>query len=186
VVQQEQDNMTHAEIAGLTSTEPHKTFEEMLVAIGDSLSDLASSDHGEDGEDEDDEGTELDKLSDDDEPGWVMGTITKTVQQRLKRFPQKQMKPDELSQPGWEDAADYCHERDKKYGTSEFRVPSVGQLPMNDDAPAPPPTTFGELKESLDIVPRISHRPQGTSRPECGHIRLGLVKPQSTSSIPSG
>jgi hypothetical protein len=40
-VQQEQDNMTHAEIAGLMSREPEKTFEEMLVAIGDSLSDLA-------------------------------------------------------------------------------------------------------------------------------------------------
>ena len=68
-VQQEQDDMTHAEIAGLTTREPEKTFEEMLVAIGDSLSDLASSDDGEDGEDEDDEATEHGKLSDDDEPG---------------------------------------------------------------------------------------------------------------------
>ena len=47
--------MTHAEIARLTSREPKKTFEEMLVAIGDNLCDLASSDHGEHGEDEDDE-----------------------------------------------------------------------------------------------------------------------------------
>ena len=54
-VQQEQDDMTQAEIAGLTSREPEKTFEEMLVAIGDSLSDLASSDDGEDGDEEDDE-----------------------------------------------------------------------------------------------------------------------------------
>ena len=53
-VQQEQDDMTQAEIAGLTSREPEKTFEEMLVAIGDSLSDLASSDDGEDGEEQDD------------------------------------------------------------------------------------------------------------------------------------
>jgi len=50
VVQQEQDDMTQAAIAGLTSREPEKTFEEMLVALGDSLSDLASSDDGEDGE----------------------------------------------------------------------------------------------------------------------------------------
>jgi len=63
----------------------------MLIAIGDSLSDLASSDDGEDGEDEDDEETELGKLSDDDKPGWVMGTITKTVQQRMESFRQKQM-----------------------------------------------------------------------------------------------
>jgi hypothetical protein len=48
----------------------------MLVAFGDSLSDLASSVDGEDGEDEHDEETEQGKLSEDDEPGWVMGTIT--------------------------------------------------------------------------------------------------------------
>jgi hypothetical protein len=117
-VQQEQDDMRQAEIAGLTSREPEKTFEEMLVAIGDSLSDLASSDDGEDGEEEDDEETEQGNLSEDDEPGWVMGTITKTVQQRMERFRQKQMKLDELTQPGWEDAADYFRERDKRYGTA--------------------------------------------------------------------
>ena len=82
-VPQVQDDMTQAEIAGLTSREPKKTFEEMLVAIRDSLSDLASSDDGEDGEEEDDEETEQGNLSEDDEPGWVMGTITKTVQQRM-------------------------------------------------------------------------------------------------------
>jgi hypothetical protein len=68
-VQQEQDDMTHAEIAGLTSREPEMTFQEMLAAIGDSLSDLASSNDGEDGEHEDDEDTEQGKLSEDDEPG---------------------------------------------------------------------------------------------------------------------
>jgi len=61
---------------GLTKGEPEKTFQEMMVAIGDSLSDLASSDDGEDEEDEDDEETEQGQLSEDDEPGWVMGTIT--------------------------------------------------------------------------------------------------------------
>jgi hypothetical protein len=75
-VQQEQDDMMHAELAGLTSWKPEQTFEEMLVAFGDSLSDLASSVDGEDGEDEHDEETEQGKLSEDDEPGWVMGTIT--------------------------------------------------------------------------------------------------------------
>jgi len=185
-VQQEQDDMTHAEIAGLTSREPEKTFEQMLVAIGDSLCDLASSDNGENGEDEDDENTEQRKLSDDDEPGWVMGTITKTVQQRMESFRQKQMKLDKLTQPGWEDAADYFRERDKKYGTSELRVPAVVQPQTNNDAPAPPPTTFGELMESLGIVPGISPRPQGTSRPGSSHIRLCSGKPQSKSSVPSG
>jgi len=46
-------------------------------------------------------------LSNDDEPGWVMGTITKTELQRMERFWQKQVKLHELTQPGWEDAADY-------------------------------------------------------------------------------
>ena len=185
-VHQEQDDMTQAEIAGLTSREPEKTFEEMLVAIGDSLSDLASCNDGEDGEDEDDEETEQGKLRDDDKPGWVMSTITKTVQQRMESFRQKQMKLDELTQPRQKDAADHFRERDKKYATSELRVPAVVQQQTNVDAPASLPTTFGELMERRGIVPGISQRPQGTSRPESSHIRLGLVKPQSKSIIPSG
>jgi len=185
-VQQEQDDMKHAEIAGVMFREPEMTFEEMLVAIGDSLSDLASSDDGEDGEDEDDEETEQGKLSEDDKPGWVMGIITKTVQHRMERFRQKQMKLDELTQPGWEDAANFFCERDKKYGTFELRVPAVVQPQTNDDAPAPPSTTFGEFMESVDIVRGMSQRPQGTSWPESSHIRLGSGKPQSKLSIPSG
>jgi hypothetical protein len=80
-----------------------------MAAIGHSLSDLGSSEDGEDGEDEDEE-TEQGKLSENDEPGWVMDTITKTVQQRMESFRQKQMKLDELTHPGWEDAADYFRE----------------------------------------------------------------------------
>jgi len=178
--------MPHAEIAGLMSREPEKTFKEMLVAIGDSLSDLASSDNGEDGEVADVEETEQGNLSEDDEPGWVMGTITKTVQQCMERFQQKQMKLDELTQPGWEDSTDYFREQDKKYGTTELRVPAVVQPQTNDDAPPPLPATFGELMESIDIVPGISQRPQGTSRPGSSHIRQGLVEPQSKSFIPGG
>jgi len=152
-----------------------------MAAIGDSLSHLASSDNGEDGEDEDEE-TELGKLSEDDEPGWVMGTISKTVQQRMESFWQKQMKLDELTQPGWEDVADYFREGDKKYGTTEFRVPVVIHPQIDDDASAPPPTTLGELMERLDIVPGISQMPQGTSQPGSSHIRLGSVKPQSSTT----
>jgi DNA-directed RNA polymerase specialized sigma subunit len=88
-VQQEQDDMTHAEIAELMSIEPEKTFAEMLVAIGISLSDVASSNSGEDGEYEDDQEKEKGKLSEHDEPSWVMDTITKTVHQRRDIFQQK-------------------------------------------------------------------------------------------------
>jgi len=89
-------------------------FEELMVPIRDSLSDLASSNDQEDGEDEDDYQTEQGKLSGDDEPGWVMGTITNTVQQRMERFQQKQMKLDELTQPGWGEAGNNFGGRDKK------------------------------------------------------------------------
>ena len=101
--------MNHAETMGLTPRGPEKSIEEMLVAIGDSQSDLATSHDGEDEEDNADD-TAQGKLSEDDEPGCVMGTITKTVQQRMESFRQKQMKLDELTQPGWEDAADYFRE----------------------------------------------------------------------------
>jgi hypothetical protein len=117
--------MAHAEIADLMSRKPEQMFEVIPVAIGDSLSDLACSDDGEDCADEDDEQTELGKLSEDDERGWVMGTINKTVQQRMERFPEKQMKLHELTQEGCDDAADYFRQSDKKHGLSEITVPSV-------------------------------------------------------------
>jgi hypothetical protein len=72
--------MKRAGIAGWTSREPQIWFEEMLVAIGDSLNDVASSDNGDDGENEDDDNTEQGKVSEDGEPSRVMGTITKTRQ----------------------------------------------------------------------------------------------------------
>jgi len=73
----------------------------MLNDIGDSLRDLACSEDEEDGEDEDDddEDTVLGKLSEDDEPGWVMSTISKMVQHHMERYRQKQMRLDELTQP---------------------------------------------------------------------------------------
>jgi len=107
--------MRKAEKAGLTTTKPETTFKGMLNAIGDSLSDLSSSEDEEDGEDEEDdeENPAGGKLSEHDEPCWVMGTISKTVLYRMEHFRQKQMKLDELTQPGWGDAAEYIRESDK-------------------------------------------------------------------------
>ena len=126
-----------------------------MKAIGDSLSDLASSENGEDGEDEDDdeEDTELGKLSEDDEPGWVMGTISKTVQHGMESFQQKQMRLDELTQLGWRDAADYLRERDMKYGMTELKVPAVLKPQTETTAATAILTTFGDLLQALDIVP---------------------------------
>ena len=119
VIRQEHKVMGNADNVELTTREPKKMFEEMKVATGDSLSDLASSEDGEDGNDEDDEERELGKLSKDDKPGWAMGTISKMVQQRMERFRQKQKKLDELTEPGWGDTADYFHEGDEMYSTTE-------------------------------------------------------------------
>ena len=117
-IQQEEDNISNAEKAELTSTKPETTFEDMSNAIGDSLSDLASSNNGEDWEDEDDDegDPELGKLSGNDEPRWVMGTISETVEHRMECFRQKQMKLDKLTRPGWGDVADYICPRGKMYG----------------------------------------------------------------------
>jgi len=156
----------------------------MLNAIWDSLTDLASSDNEEDAEDEEeDDDTEQGKLSEDDEPSWVMGTISKSVKRRIAMFWQKQMKLDELTKLRWGDAADYFRGRDKKYGTSELKVPAVIKSQTDHVAAAPPPTTFGELWETLDIVPGTSRMPQCTARPGSTHMRVGSGKPKSPEHI---
>jgi len=186
-IKQEQDDMRNAEKGGLTTTKPETTFQEMLSAIGDSLSDLASSEDEEDVQDhnDDEEDPAGDKLSKDDEPGWVMGIISKTVQYRMERFRQKQMKLDELKQPGWGDAADYFREKDKKYGKTESKVPSVVQPQTADDTVSSLPTTCSEPLETLDRVPGKLQMLQVTSRPGSSHMRLGSQKLQTHERIPS-
>jgi hypothetical protein len=51
-IMQELKDMTTAETAGGTTRKPETTFEQMLNAIRDSLSNLTTSDDEEDGEDE--------------------------------------------------------------------------------------------------------------------------------------
>jgi len=93
-IRQEQEATEEAQNAGVTAREPKKTFPEMMVAIWDSLSDIASSYNGEDGEDGNDKETEQGQRSEDNEPDWVMSMITKPVQQRMERFRLKLMKLD--------------------------------------------------------------------------------------------
>jgi len=185
-IMQELNDMTTAENMRAITGKPETTFQEMLNAIGDSLSDLANSDEEQDGEDEeyDEDDTELSKLSDDDEPGWVMGTISKTVQYRLESFRQKQMKLDELTQPGWGDAANYFRERDMNYGTTKLKVPAVVKPQIDTTAATPSPTTFGEHMQTLDIVRGQSLMTAVTSRPGSSQMRLGSEKPQSHQFIP--
>jgi len=164
--------------------ESKMSFPQMMVAIWDSLSDVVSSDDGEDVDDDYDEDTEHCQICEDDEPGWLQSTITNTVPQRIERFRQKQLHLDELTQPGWEDAAGYFCQRDEKYGTSEMQVPAVVKPHMDDDSSSPALTTFRELMECLDIVPGITQMLQQTSRQRSNHVRLGSGKPQPDMTIP--
>jgi len=154
-----------------------------IVAIQDSQRDIASSNDVENGDHEHDEETQLGQLSEDDEPYYMMGTITKTVQQRMERFWEKQINLDKFTRHGCEDAHNYFRERDKKYSTSELRVTAVVHLQTDDDAASPAPTPFAELMECRNIVPVISQMLHGTSRPGRGHIRQYSCKPQSNLSI---
>jgi uncharacterized membrane protein YkoI len=85
---QAQDHMRNVEKARSTTTKPETTLDKILNAIVNSLSDRPSSEVEEDGEDEDDdeEDTEHGKQSQDEEPGCVMGTISKSVRHRMEHF----------------------------------------------------------------------------------------------------
>jgi hypothetical protein len=71
------------------------------------------------------------------------------------------------------------------YGKTALSIPAVSQLQTDDNAQAPMPKRFGELMKCLDIVPGISKTPQWTTEPGHRYIRLGFVKPQWKTSIPS-
>ena len=186
-IMQEQDHMGNVEKAQSTTTRPETTLEEMLNAIGDSLSDLASSEIEMDGEDVDDdeEDTELGKLSEDDDPGWVMGNISKTVQHRMESVWQTQMRLDELTQQEWRDVADYFREIDMKYGTTGLKVPAVVKPQTDTTAATPSPTTFGECMQVVDIVPRRSQMQQVMSQQDSCQMRLGSEKSQADNHIES-
>jgi len=151
-IQHEQEDMRYAEKLGLTARKPKKTFEEMLNAIGESMSDLASSDDKHDVEDDDDdeEDSERCKESEDDQRGWVIGTISNMVQICLESFRHNQVRLTELMQPGWRDTADDFRVRDLKYGTAEMRVPAVVKPQANMVVASPAPTILGELIEPLE------------------------------------
>jgi len=87
---------------------------EMMFTIWKRLRDIVSSNDADNGKVEDDEEPVQGQMSENDEPCWVMGTVTNAVQQRLEKYQQKELKLDKLTQPGLEDAADYFGERHKK------------------------------------------------------------------------
>jgi len=62
------------------------------------------------------------------------------------------MRLDELTQPGWGDAANYFRERYMKYGTAELKVSAVVMPQIDTTATTPSLTTFGEQMQTLDII----------------------------------
>lgn len=158
----------------------------MIVVIIDILRNLACSNNDqdeEDGEDEDDEDAELGKLSDDDEPGWMMSIIFQTVYQCMERVWPKLMKFDKMTPPGRADIADRFPERERKLGTNEPMVMAVAQLQMDNVAVLPVPTTCGERKEYPHTIPGRLQMMQGTSRPRCSDTRLGSGMQQYNKGI---
>jgi hypothetical protein len=89
VVQQEEEDMKNGENAGLINRELVKTLQEIMVAIGDNVSNPGTYNVGHNGEVKEDEQTEQGMLTKDDEPSWVIGRITNTVWQRMERSQQR-------------------------------------------------------------------------------------------------
>ena len=144
-IKQAQEDMRNSDNAELTTGAPQNTNQEMIVAIGDCLSNLSSSDNKNDQEDQEEIHTELGKLSDVDTPSWVISTIFKTVQQCMERCWQMPMILHELIHLGCGDTADYIHEWDKKYRTAKLRVWALVNQLIDDVSPTPARTRFGEL-----------------------------------------
>jgi len=155
-IMQQPVDMRNAEKARSTTSKPETTFVEMFNGIGESMSDHSSSDDEVDGEDHevDGEDSAQGKQTKDDEPGWVMGTISKTVLHCMERFRPKLMQCDDLTQLGWGDAADYYWKRVMLYRTAKLMVPPVVKPQTDTIAARPSPTTSGELMQNIDIVPR--------------------------------
>jgi len=184
-IKQEQEDMWNAQKAGLTTRKPKNTFDEMLSAMRDSLSDVACSDDEEYGDDEEEDGADeaLGKLREVDEPGWEMGTISKTVEQPVDSFRQTQMKHVELMQLCLGDAADNFHDGYKKYVMAKPMVPAVVKPQTVQDATRSALATLGELRENLDIVSGQSQIPHETLQPGCSHLRRCSRKPQSKNAL---
>jgi hypothetical protein len=96
-IRHERADMVTSENMGLMSREQEKMFSKMMLAIQESLSDIPRSDNTGMGKRNNDE-TARGKVSEDDQPDWVLGTRLKNFQPLMERFRQKQIKLEELTQ----------------------------------------------------------------------------------------
>jgi len=112
MIEQEQEDWKNAEKAQLIIRKSDNAFQEVLDAIWDSMNDLRSSENEEDVENTEDiaEDIELANLSEDDKPGWVIGTISKTVQHQMRSY-----------QKSWKNLMNCCNQDREMRVTSSVR-----------------------------------------------------------------
>jgi hypothetical protein len=94
-----------------------------------------------------------------------------------------QKRLDELTQPGWGVAANYCCEREMKYATAKLKVPAVVKPQIDMTAGTASSTTAGKHLHTLDIVRGQSEMRAVTAQPGCSQMRPGSEKPQSNTFI---
>lgn len=166
---------------------PKNSFEEILIAIEACLSNLAILDDKEDVDVKADDrnGSELGKLSENDEPGWVMGTLSKEVPQSMETYLVMEIWHDELTQLRWWDMADYFPYRDMKCWMAALKLLPI-VISLADKVAATPGTTkFVKLIVTVDNVPGKSQMLDGHPHQGCSHTMLGFPKPQSDKQIMS-
>lgn len=90
-----------------------------------------------------------------------------------------------MTQPGWDDVADYFCEGDMKYGMVELKVPTVVKPQTDTTEGTQSPTIFEEPMETLHIIPGKLYMPRGTFETGSNQRRLGFHKPLSYQLIAS-
>lgn len=113
-IKPEQKDMRNADMVGLKTRKPKTIFHKILNEFGDSKRDLPGLENREDGEcsDEDEDDIVMCKLSEDDRPCQVLGTISRTIPHHLHRFQRMQIKIYMLVQLGKGNMAEDFGQRD--------------------------------------------------------------------------
>jgi len=93
------------------------------------------------------------------------------------------MRLDELTHPGWGDAAKYIRVRALRYGTAELNVEVVAKPQIDSTTATPSMMTVGEHMQTPELIGGQAEMPVVTSRPGRGQMRLGSEKPQSHKFI---
>jgi len=75
--------------------------------------------------------------------------------------------------------------RDEKYSRAKWTVSAVLLPLMKDDAGPSALTSFGELIDTVDMIPGKSPVLEGTSRPGCSKMKLRSGESQSHQGIAS-